>query len=302
MSAARSAIAVAVASCGRPGDLAACLRALAGQTLAPVEVIVVDQEPSPAARAAVAGSGLARASYVGQERRGLSASRNLALGRATAPVLAVTDDDCAPDPGWLAALAAALEREPRPGAVSGPILPLGERPAGGFAISLRESEVARDHRGRVVPWGVGSGANFAAPVALLRRHGGWDERLGAGSPGMAAEDSELIYRLLIAGETVRYEPAAVVRHAWQGRERRLATRWSYGFGIGAMCGLRLARRDRFVAPMLGAYARLHARPLARALARRDRFAAGEHWRALASLVPGIAYGLRAARRPARRAE
>jgi GT2 family glycosyltransferase len=146
---------------------------------------------------------------------------------------------------------------------------------------------------------VGSGGNFAAPVELLERHGGWDERLGAGSGGMAAEDADLIYRMLRAGEIVRYEPAAVVRHAWQTRERRLATRWSYGYGIGAMCGLTLARRDLFAAHMLAGYARQHVRPLAAGLLRRRRRAVAEHTRALASVVPGLAYGLRAATRPSR---
>jgi len=292
-------ITVGVATCGRAESLGCCLAALAEQGLAPAEVIVVDQAPSAEARAVVAASRLANASYVEQAHLGLSASRNLALRLAVGPVLAVTDDDCAPDPGWLEAVAAAFGREPRPGAVTGPILPLGERPPDGHAISLRVMTQPVDHRGRLQPWGVGSGGNFAAPVELLERHGGWDERLGAGSGGLAAEDAELIYRLLRAGELVRYEPAASVRHAWQTRERRLATRWSYGFGIGALCGLTLARRDPFAFRMLAGYARQHVRPLAAALVRRRGGAVSEHARALASIAPGLVYGLRSASKPAR---
>jgi hypothetical protein len=127
--------------------------------------------------------------------------------------------------------------------------------------------------------------------------GGWDERLGTGSGGRAAEDSDLLYRLLLAGGTVRYEPRAVVRHEWQTRARRMATRWSYGYGIGAMCGLWLARRDPFALRMLVGYARLHVRPLLGAARHRDRSRAAEHARALGSLVPGLAYGLAARRRP-----
>ena len=292
-------IAVGVATCGRPDALRTCLDALAAQRLAPAEVVVVDQAPSDEARAAVAEAGPAGARYVEQERLGLSASRNLALELATADILAVTDDDCAPDPGWLEAVAAAFERPPRPDAVTGPILPLGEPPPGGFAVSLRTSAEPVDHRGRMQPWGVGSGANFAAPTELLRRHGGWDTRLGAGSRGRAAEDADLAYRLLAAGAVIRYEPAAVVRHAWQTRDRRLATRWSYGYGVGAMCGLALGRRDPYAVRMLAGYGRPHLRPLARALVRRDGFAAAERARALASVVPGLAYGLRAASKPPR---
>ena len=293
----QAGITVGVATCGRVEALRRCLAALAAQYEAPAAVVVVDQAPSPASREAVEAAGLAGARYVEQPRLGLSASRNLALRSTETTHLAVTDDDCAPDPEWLAALGTALSRQPAPGAVTGRILPLGEAPPGSFAISLRKEERPVDYRGRIRPWGVGSGANFVAAVEALHEAGGWDERLGTGSPGMAAEDSDLLDRLLADGATVRYEPAAIVRHDWQTRERRLGTRWSYGYGIGAMCGLRLARGDRFALDMLSAYARLHVRPLLAALWARQRFKASEHARALASLAPGVLYGLRSARRP-----
>jgi glycosyltransferase involved in cell wall biosynthesis len=290
-------ITVAVATCGRPDSLSRCLRALAAQTALPLEVIVVDQAPSDRARDAVAASGLSAVRYLEQPCLGLSASRNLALRSAAGARLAVTDDDCAPDPSWLAAVAAALDRTPRPEAVTGPILPLGDAPPGSFAVSLRESDVAVDHAGGVSPWHVGSGANFAAHVVTLRGSGGWDERLGAGSPGQAAEDADLLHRLLRSGSRIRYEPAAIVRHEWQPRSRRLATRWSYGYGIGSMCGLWLARRDPAAARVLLGYARLHVRPLLGGIRRRERARIAEHGRAIASVVPGLVHGLRVARLP-----
>lgn len=290
-------IAVGVATCGRPDGLARCLRALAAQTTPAAEVIVVDQAPSEEARAAVASSELPGVRYMEQPRLGLSASRNLALCSTQEPVLAVTDDDCIPAPAFIAAVAAALERAPRPDAVTGPVLPLGEGAPGTFAISLRRSDVSVDHRGRTIPWSVGSGGNFAARVSVLRECGGWDERLGAGSKGQAAEDADLIWRLLLAGVVVRYEPAAVVRHEWQTRARRLSTRWSYGYGVGAMCGLWLARRDPYALRMLAAYSRLHVKPLLSGLLHRDNGRIAEHARALASVMPGLAYGLRAAGQP-----
>lgn len=291
-------ISVGVATCGRPEALARCLAALAAQTVPAAEVVVVDQDPSDASRAAASGSGLAPVRYLEQGRLGLAASRNLALRSVEEQVLAVTDDDCAPDPSWLAAVGAALERRPAVAGVTGPILPLGEGAPGTFAISLRESDAPVDHAGRVIPWGVGSGGNFAARVSVLRDCGGWDERLGAGSGGQAAEDADLFYRLLRNGSVVRYEPTAVVRHEWQPRARRLATRWSYGHGVGAMCGLCLARLDTYALRMLASYARLHVRPLVGGIRHRDRARVAEHARALASLGPGLIYGLGAARRPA----
>jgi len=166
------------------------------------------------------------------------------------------------------------------------------------AVSQRTSLVTCDHRGRVLPWQAGSGANFAASTAILKRHGGWDERLGVGSPGQAAEDADLLYRLLRGGALVRYAPEAIVAHDWQTLEQRLRSRSTYGFGVGALCGLSLRARDPYAVRMLAAYARMHAGRLAGAARRRDRDLAGEHARALAALAPGVAYGLRTRPRPA----
>lgn len=286
-------VTVAIATRGRPEALAGCVRAVAAQTAPADELIVVDQAPSEAARDATLGAGHPAARYLEQEQRGLSASRNLALRETATDLLAVTDDDCAPDPGWLEAVIAAFARGPAPAAVTGPILPLGDGAPGMFVVSLRRSEAPADHAGRVLPWAVGSGGNFAASVPLLREGGGWDERLGAGSPGRAAEDSDLIYRLLRRGLVIRYEPGAVMRHAWQPLERRLDTRWSYGYGIGAMCGIWLRRGDAGALRMLAGYGRMHVRPLLGGLRHADSLRIREHVRALVSLAPGLAHGLRA---------
>ncbi len=284
---------VAVATCGRPAGLERCLAGLAEGVVAPGEVIVVDQDPSREARAVVEACGIEQRHYIEQVRLGLSASRNLALASASGSLLAVTDDDCMPDRGWVQAILAAFARAPTPAAVTGPVLPLGPQPPGTHAISLRPISTTVDARGQILPWRVGSGGNFAAPRALLRDHGGWDTRLGTGSPGKAAEDAELLYRLLRAGGVVRYEPDAVVRHEWQTWERRLATRYSYAYGVGAMCGMWLRRGDRFAMRMFLTYANDHARALARAARAHDRGTVNEHARGVGGLLPGLLYGLQA---------
>jgi GT2 family glycosyltransferase len=295
-------IAVAVATCGQPDKLARCLQALADQTLRPAETIVVDQAASEETRRIAADIDLPSVRYLEQPRLGLSASRNLALRSASEDTLAVTDDDCVPDCGWLAAVSDALERHPNIEAVTGRVLPLGDPIPGTHAISLRDSNVPVDYAGRQPPWVVGSGGNFAARISLLRACGGWDERLGVGSEGQAGEDTDLLYRLLLTGATVRYEPAAIVRHERRSLERRIATRWSYGYGVGAMCGLWLARRDLYAFRALYEYARLHLGPLLHSLRRRDRIEVGGRTRALASVIPGVIYGLRVARLPSSDAE
>lgn len=287
---------LAIATCGRADALERCLAAVQAQTRAPNEIIVVDQAPSEEARGVVRRSGLV-IRYDEQPKLGLSASRNLALSHATGPVLAVTDDDCAPDPQWIGAIIAAFEANPGLCAVTGPILaPSGDPPPTMTSISLRQSLESRLFAGREIPWAVGSGANFAGRTDELRRVGGWDERLGVGTPGQAAEDCELIDRLLSAGNSICYTKDAVVRHDWQTRERRYRTRWSYGFGIGALSGLRFAAHDSFATRMLRSYARLHLGKIRRYVTRGDFDRVVQHVIALAALVPGCIYGLRAGSR------
>lgn len=288
-------VSVAVATCGRPDALRTCLEALGGQTRAPDQLIVVDQQPLGGTSEVILHSGLP-VEYHEQTRRGLSASRNLALASATGNILAVTDDDCFPDRGWIEALIEGFNLPAAPAAVTGPILPPpGDPPIDMCALSSRLSRETRLFSSRVVPWQIGSGANFAARTELLRDLGGWDERLGVGTSGMAGEDVEIVDRLLAAGAAIVYKGDAVIHHAWQTRQRRRATRWSYGYGIGAMSGLRLGQRDSFGWRMLASYSKMHLKELIRDARRGQWTGLREHMTALSALGPSLIYGLRVAR-------
>ncbi len=202
-----------------------------------------------------------------------------------------------PDPGWIAGLAAALTRAAGARGGERPD-PAAARRAAARHLRHLAPRVARD--ASTTRAGSGRGTSAAGrtsrrPRAALRALGGWDERLGTGSPGRAAEDADLLYRLLRGGGTVRYEPSAVVRHEWQPRARRYATRWSYAYGVGTMAGLWLARGEPEAARWLAGYARMHVRPLLGALRRRDRDGLRQHARAIGGLVPGAVHGLRTGR-------
>src|SRR5439155_17483645 len=110
---------------------------------------------------------------------------------------------CVPAQGWLAAVAAAFERPPAPDMVTGRVLPLGPAQSGLHAVSLRTSADRIDFFGAAMPWKVGTGANVAMTRHWAIRVGGYDERLGVGSPGKAAEDLDLSLRLLRAGARIR---------------------------------------------------------------------------------------------------
>jgi len=287
-----ASLTVAVATLDRPQALSRCLDALLTGTVRPAEIIVIDQSADDAARAAVARPAPAgvQVRYQRRDRRGLSASRNAALALATQPIVAVTDDDCVPDARWVEAIARAFAERDAPGAVTGRVLPLGAEEPEGYAVSSRTGTRRIDYCGRALPWAVGTGANVAVARPWLARVGGYDERLGAGSAGGAGEDIDFLYRLLRAGTRIRYEPAAIVYHERQSRARRLATRASYGRGIGACCAAWLRGGDPRAVVLLGRWLASRVRRMVGAAARRDVAAVYEELLVLSGTLGGLIYG------------
>lgn len=294
----RIRLSVAIATVDRPEALARCLDALAAGSAAPQDVLVVDQGRNPATRAVVEErADLLPLRRLEQDRLGLSASRNLALRETEGDALAVTDDDCVPSAGWVAAVVETLGRAPAIAGVTGPMLPCGPEAPGLAAVSSRTSGIRTSWQGRPAPWLVGTGANMAVRRDWLERVGGWDERLGVGTRAGAGEDLALVDRLLTAGAVLRYEPEAVVRHERRTPASRRVTRWSYGRGVGAWCGLLLRDGDAGGATMLARWGAMRMRLAGAAVARRHGGALLDEARVVAGTVGGLVHGLRARGQP-----
>jgi len=278
----------------RPEALGRCLDAILTGTLMPAEILVIDQGDTSAAEIVRRRRETTTVSiiHLRQRRRGLSAARNAMLACAHSELLAITDDDCVPHPEWLAAVARSFASTPVPAAVAGRVLALGPERPGTYAVSLRTGTERTDFVGDTVPWIVGTGANFTIRRQWILRAGGYDERLGAGSPGMAAEDLELMHRLLKAGARIRYEPDAVVYHERQPEARRMSTRWAYGHGIGATCGILFRRGDRYAVSVCARWLAGRIKRLAAGAVRRDPRAVRQAWLSVAGTLRGVIYGWR----------
>ena len=227
----RPALTVVVPTRDRPGLLAACLSALRTAVGPADEVLVVDsasQEPE-AVRAVVEAAG---ASYLRADLPGTSRARNAGWVAARHGLVVFTDDDCLPQPGWADAYAAALASDDA-GFAWGPVTV----PAGRAGVA----EVEADGPTRARPGDdvthLGASCNLAVRRQLLQATGGFDERLGPGTPLRAAEDRDLLARLLLTGAKGVLVPGAVVVHdPWRSRAELVRLHHSYGLGSGALAG------------------------------------------------------------------
>lgn len=93
----------------RADVLPRAIRSALNQTMGDIEVLVVDDEPSTAAAAAVASLSDERVRYIAHDvNRGLSAARNTGIAESRAPFIAFLDDDDEWAPTKLAQQLAAM--------------------------------------------------------------------------------------------------------------------------------------------------------------------------------------------------
>lgn len=253
-------ISVVIATHDRASRLAACLDSLLCQDYPNFDVIVVDNAPSSRETADLIANRYAptgRVRYVREDVPGLGRAHNRGVVAVVAPIVAFTDDDVIVDPQWLTMIASQFTRNDAIGCVTGLILPAeletraqywAERHGGfgkGFAQKLYD---LGDHRrpGRLYPYAAGqfgSGANMAFRTDVLRRIGGFDAALGAGTPARGGDDLDAFFAVIQAGYQLAYEPGAIVWHHHRAEEagiRRQA--FGYGVGLGAYLTKLVLRR------------------------------------------------------------
>lgn len=228
----------------RPEALDACLVALAGQSLSPerFEVVVVDDGGSAVLEDVVdRHSGSLRLTLSRRPHAGPAAARNAGVKLARGRVLAFTDDDCLPEPDWLAAIATAVERAPESivgGRTENALASNRCSEASQSVIAFMYAEELR--RTGELPFVTSN--NLGIGRELFDALGGFD----ASFPEAAAEDRDLSARCKARGGSLVYESAAVVRHA-HPLDLRSLLRQYVAYGRGARL-LSRSRREGPAAP------------------------------------------------------
>jgi GT2 family glycosyltransferase len=207
-----------------------------------------------------------RIRYVREPRPGLSCARNRGVAEAAADIVVFTDDDVIVDPWWLLGIISGFRAAPNVACVTGLIATAQLENAQQLYFHLREAwgEVCerrvfdltenRDDS-PLYPYSpgiFGAGANFAVTRALMKEIGEFDEALGAGSLSGGGEDLEIFMRIILSGNRIVYEPAAIVSHFHRTDPDELADQMRrYGTGCTAALAaivLRVPRARRELPP------------------------------------------------------
>ncbi len=199
--------------------------------------------------------------------RGPGGARNTGWRLAETDTVAFVDGGCLPEPGWLDGLLPHLD-DPQVAAVAPRITAAATTSLPPALAAYERARPTLDRGPDAAPVRPGSRVPFVPSAALVVRRtdlveaGGFDETLRLG------EDVDLVWRLVAADRTVRYEPSSVVRHvsrattrSWLrqrfdygssaaplarrhgdavrplGLSRRVAAAWALGMGVGIVPGL-----------------------------------------------------------------
>jgi glycosyltransferase involved in cell wall biosynthesis len=206
-------VSVVVSVQNRPELIVRLLEALQTQTYPAerYEVVVVDNgstDETPSVVRAFGEEARMAVRVVSKEPSSVSASRNLGVDEARGDVIAFTDSDCRPTPGWLAEGVRGL---------AGADLVQG--------LTVADPAMYRGPQHRTVEAGGDVGlfdtCNMFFRTAAFREAGGFDprftRRIRLPRPRSRheygfGEDTEMAWRLIRRGHAVTYRPQALVHH------------------------------------------------------------------------------------------
>jgi polysaccharide biosynthesis protein PslH len=231
---ARPTASIVVATHGRPQFLADCVAAIRAAMGEGDELLVMECCNSNAATVIAALP--VPVTHVSWPHAGKTAKLNAAIRSARGEVMLITDDDCRVPPTWVDDMARPFVN-PAVGVVFGPVSGLTSVPGGTPAPTLAAGPAPPEL------WNYAHGSSMAVRRSAAIDIGGFDTRLGAGTPAHGGEEADLVLRLAERGWTCEIADAAVVHHLdWRDAEENLSNLLGYQRGSGTYLGAGLRRR------------------------------------------------------------
>lgn len=202
----------------RPAQLARLLDALSAQrgVEGDLEVVVAHDSLTRethlvATRHRLHAQGRLHVIDAGPAQRTAAAKRNLAWRRGRGDLVLFTDDDCRPNPDWVATAVAAAHRHP------GRVIQGRTQPDPSELAAFAQARWSHTvHIDPPTAWA--ETCNIGYPRDILVRLGGFDEGLDVG------EDTDLALRARNLGATLVPVPEMLVEHAVVERSLRQACR------------------------------------------------------------------------------
>lgn len=213
-------VSVVICTRNRSKSLELCLDSLHKQSSMPEEIIVVDNAPTDDSTKVVVEQ-YPKVTYCKEARPGLDIARNSGAKKSKCAIVAYTDDDVQVHQHWAYRVWEAFNNK-NIQAITGLVISssldtesqqIFEKHWGfnkGYQdIFFKKNFVNSGFAPKV--WEIGAGANMAFRKQVLEDVDFFDERLDVGAAGCSG-DSEIWYRILAAGYTIKYTPRAVVFH------------------------------------------------------------------------------------------
>lgn len=212
-----SSLSVTVALCVQSIDAVLTLASLESLAAGDHEILIVQSAPTDDALAQLIASRYPRFRYLSTPGN-FNAACNLAIAEAQGDIIAFTDSNSQVDVYWARAIAAAFDRNADAVALTGLVvtdqLETEAQSAFEQGYSLGRGYNRRwYHLSQAPNWTdfgtmqLGTGVNMAFRRSALAHLGGFDESLNA-----FGGELDLFCRVLLSGQTLIYEPSAIVRY------------------------------------------------------------------------------------------
>ena len=187
--------------------------------------------------------------------KGVSFSKNKAIELCETELIAFIDDDCLADKNWLKNIVDDFKNQDVQ-AVYGRVLPyLPEKNKNKVCPSYMKAEKRRETRElNLENTHLGIGSNMAFRRNVFDQLGGFVENLGPGTKSKAAEDLDLLFRLLDKKQLVVFNPKSIVHHNnWLSQKDNRDLYADYYRGIFSAYGFHMFFKNKVAAEVLNKY-------------------------------------------------